>query len=984
MYKIVAKSLLILSLLVSVAAQAQELVVKSFEQTDDVLWGSMLRKDVNEQQCALVKVMLPEADVLFENNVVGDVEYKAGIYWVYLTTSYTKSFRVTYPGCKPMLITFSDYGIQQLRPKGVYLLEFDWDKLRVNNLNSAVEQRNKGYLVLNVTPANATVLIDGSARVLDDGSLMEYLSLGSHSYEVSAPGYETEIDVVTIGLETITRNVTLRSVMAHLQLSCETSGVQFYVNGRLRGTGSWTGDLLAGSYHLEARKDGYHSAEQNITLAESDSRNVTFPALSMITGMLNVGYRPVGTEVWIDGKKVGKSPDVFDLMVGQHSVELRSSGYETRKSSVTISEGQESRLEGSLNKQTTTVAASSTSGGSSSSGVSGASGTHNGYGYVDLGLPSGLKWATCNVGAGSPEDYGDYYAWGETSIKKKYTEKNSTTYEKNIGDIKGTSRDVAHVKWGGSWRMPTRAEFDELINEDNCTWEWTTLNGTKGCKVTSKKNGNSIFLPAAGYRAGTSLYYTGTLGDYWRSTPYESDSRGAYCLYFRSSDYHTYWRDRYYGHTIRPVAEEGSLSKQTTTVAASSISGGSSSSGVSGASGTHNGYEYVDLGLPSGLKWAACNVGADSPEDYGDYYAWGETSTKSSYDEDNCATWDKSIGDIKGTSRDVAHVKWGGSWRMPTEAEFDELLNEDNCTWEWTTLNGNKGYKVTSRKNGNSIFLPAAGYCVETSLRRTDMSGYYWSSTPDESGAQSAKGLGLSSDYRSWLWYHRNNGFSVRPVAEFSSGYEARKSSVTISEGQESRLEGSLNKQAAASTTSSGGSVGNHQYVDLGLSVKWATCNVGASSPEEYGDYYAWGETKTKSSYDEDNCETWEKDIGDIKGTSRDVAHVKWGGSWRMPTRAEFEELLNKDNCTWEWTTLNGKKGYKVTSRKNGNSIFLPAAGWRNGPSLYYAGQYSDYWSSTPHGSITQYAYRLYFYGSDLSTDWSYRSYGRSVRPVAE
>ena len=171
-----------------------------------------------------------------------------------------------------------------------------------------------------------------------------------------------------------------------------------------------------------------------------------------------------------------------------------------------------------------------------------------------------------------------------------------------------------------------------------------------------------------------------------------------------------------------------------------------------------------------------------------------------------------------------------------------------------------------------------------------------------------------------------------------------------------------------------------HAYVDLGLSVKWATCNVGASSPEDYGDYYAWGETKTKSSYDKDNCETWEKNISDIKGTSRDVAHVKWGGPWRLPTKAEFDELLN--NCTWTWTTQGGYAGYKVTG-KNGNSIFLPAAGWRGGASLYRTGGGGFYWGSTPDESDTQGAYNLYFDSGDRSTSWGYRNGGQSVRPVA-
>ena len=180
------------------------------------------------------------------------------------------------------------------------------------------------------------------------------------------------------------------------------------------------------------------------------------------------------------------------------------------------------------------------------------------------------------------------------------------------------------------------------------------------------------------------------------------------------------------------------------------------------------------------------------------------------------------------------------------------------------------------------------------------------------------------------------------------------------------------------------GTIAGHEYVDLGLSVKWATCNVGANSPEDYGDYYAWGETSIKSSYDEDNCETWEKSIGDIKGTSRDVAHVKWGGSWRMPTEAEFGELFDPENYTWTWTTQGGHKGYKVTSRKNGNSIFLPAAGWRGGSSLGGQEDGGGYWISTPNGGGTLYARGLFFDSSNYYTYWGSRYHGHTVRPVAE
>ena len=182
------------------------------------------------------------------------------------------------------------------------------------------------------------------------------------------------------------------------------------------------------------------------------------------------------------------------------------------------------------------------------------------------------------------------------------------------------------------------------------------------------------------------------------------------------------------------------------------------------------------------------------------------------------------------------------------------------------------------------------------------------------------------------------------------------------------------------------------EYVDLGLSVKWATCNVGANKPEEYGDYFAWGETSSKETYTEDNCPTYKLSISklqtqgyiDSEGnlTSQyDAATVNWGGTWRMPTYAELKELNTQ--CTWTWTTQNGVKGYKVKG-PNGNSIFLPAAGVRHGSSLNKSGSYGTYWSSTPIDDYDDYAYDLHFSSSYHSMDYFYRYYGRSVRPILE
>ena len=179
----------------------------------------------------------------------------------------------------------------------------------------------------------------------------------------------------------------------------------------------------------------------------------------------------------------------------------------------------------------------------------------NGHEYVDLGLPSGLKWATCNVGASSLEKYGYYFAWGETSHKAEYTEENSITYGEEMNDISGNPQyDAARANWGGRWRMPRKNEMDELL--DYCEWEWTQMNGVNGYKVIGH-NGKSIFLPAAGSCGGSSLYDAGGFGGYWSSTPSSNSYYGsyAYCLDFGSDTQGRYSALRRSGRSVRPVAE---------------------------------------------------------------------------------------------------------------------------------------------------------------------------------------------------------------------------------------------------------------------------------------------------------------------------------------------------------------------------------------------------------------------------------------------
>ena len=181
--------------------------------------------------------------------------------------------------------------------------------------------------------------------------------------------------------------------------------------------------------------------------------------------------------------------------------------------------------------------------------------TINGYEYVDLGLPSGLKWATVNVGAELPEEFGSYYAWGMTTTPadNNYFQEYCLTYGVEMDDISGDPQyDVATLLWGGTWRMPTKDEFTEL--RVYCTCEWTTQNGVVGYKITGT-NANHIFLPAAGYREYSIPFFEGMSGSYWTSTPREN-LMGSYYFGF---DPENYWdgnsSPRFDGLTVRPVSD---------------------------------------------------------------------------------------------------------------------------------------------------------------------------------------------------------------------------------------------------------------------------------------------------------------------------------------------------------------------------------------------------------------------------------------------
>lgn len=409
----------------------------------------------------------------------------------------------------------------------------------------------------------------------------------------------------------------------------------------------------------------------------------------------------------------------------------------------------------------------------------------DGHEYVDLGLPSGRLWATCNVGATKPEEYGDYFAWGETkgysgdtsdgrrfgSTDYKFGKGSSdlTKYTGSDGRfVLDPEDDAATANWGEGWRIPTKADIDELLA--NTTRKITTLNGVKCLKFTAKNESfNFIILPASSGRIHGNLYNVGWIGNYWSSSLDESDSYKAYDLFFYTTSGLTEMSnsERYIGKSVRPVAVTTTTQAQENTI---------------------NGHKYVDLGLPSGTLWATCNVGANGAEEYGYFFAWGETVGYTSDTNDGHSfnydsyKWSSS-GSEKVTKYcrnghggtvdnkteldpedDAAYVNWGSPWRMPSSKQMGEL---SICTLEIVSLNGVLGRKITG-PNGKSIFLPAAGYRSSSSYIASSgyNKGLYWTRSLMWNGINADYLIFNTLKYDGDLYPIRCNGLNVRPVVD--------------------------------------------------------------------------------------------------------------------------------------------------------------------------------------------------------------------------
>lgn len=514
---------------------------------------------------------------------------------------------------------------------------------------------------------------------------------------------------------------------------------------------------------------------------------------------------------------------------------------------------------------------------------------------VDLGLPSGLLWASYNLGATKPEEYGDYYAWSGTEAYSITT--NSTIpipgvsnywiskycFRPQLGyldyvdflDVLDPEDDAAHVHLGGAWRMPTKEEWEELL--EYCTWICTTYHGIWGVRITSKTNGNSIFIPSSG-----ALSYNSS------EIYYDSQAQEKHCYFWSSSINHE-----------------------------------------------DCGAFYIDVSL----NWKANLNYVGALSDLNSYYFINSPKFEYNY--------------------------YSRTSRLPIRPVYGERIAITGVSIDKTQVD----LMVSNVIKLNPIFEPSGAHNKRV----------IWSSSNPSVATVSS--LGVVSC--------KSPGTAIITVTTEDGGHKGI-SNVTVRP------------------------LAIPDAVDMGLSVKWGSYNLGASSPDEAGNYVSWGEIDAKWNYSELSYKWYDSELKDntkyrLDSKSSyydnldtlepedDAAHIHLGGKWRIPSKEEWQELI--DNCTWQnqnYLGISGNVyGYKVISNITGNSIFLPETGRMSYDRRYYfmdgnTYYYGMFWARDVYydsWDMNNQAYYLGICPSSVYDNSGYmsstnREYGLTIRPV--
>ena len=650
---------------------------------------------------------------------------------------------------------------------------------------------------------------------------------------------------------------------------------------------------------------------------------------------------------------------------------------------------------------------------------------------IDLGLPSGVKWASWNLGASASTELGGLYGWADPTGQNTSTNINDYPSSNPPSEISGTSYDVAKALWGGNWRLPTKDDIIELYKE--CTWYRTDGDYLK----VVGPNGNYILLPFGGRRTGTEVIEVGTNGYYWSGTLDEEDNRFAYLTYVTNENYGYNCWNRRLGMSVRPVYDSPKPTITVTTGSATNITSNSAT-----VSGTISGMSLpatatILYDTSSSLSFVGSYITSTTTNSSGSFsinLTGLKPNTTYYYQAAYVGDGQNYMGTVKSfTTKNVeANVTTGSVTNITTNSATvsgtisgislpvtatilygtSSSLSFIGSTITSTQTNSSGSFSInlTGLKPNTTYYYQAAyvgdgqnymGTVKSFTTKNVEANVTTGSATNITTNSATVSGTisGISLPATATILYGTSSSLSfigstitstqTNSSGSFSINLTGLKANTTyyyqavyVGDGQ--NFMGTVKSFTTLKVQN--GSINGHEYVDLGLpsGLKWATCNVGASSPEKYGGYYAWGMTTENTDYNTRNYTYYQNNsfvsIGsDISGTKYDVARAKWGSTWRMPTYTEIQELV--DNCSYEWTTLNGVKGGMFTG-PNGNSIFIPAAGYKRAGYDSRIGSIGCIWSSTIQ--YYEYAYEFHFVAEEAATGRDSRQYGLTVRPVSK